>query len=158
MEKQPQILNSGIILKTYTFLFNASSDFCLLLITFAISLDPDQDRQNVGPDPDRQIRTDKMSVLIWIQTVWHYNSVPEFLFLKKLNLKKVSRRQQKHEKLPSMQQVNMPFMTATDGTFFDNFSIFYVKKGWHFIWIVCSKWVIISYVIFSTYLTSKLQG
>ena len=30
----------------------ASGDFCCLLITFANSLDPDQDRQNVGPDPD----------------------------------------------------------------------------------------------------------
>ena len=27
-----------------------SGDFCCLLITFANSLDPDQDRQNVGPD------------------------------------------------------------------------------------------------------------
>ena len=30
----------------------ASGDFCCLLITFANSLDPDQDRQNVGPDLD----------------------------------------------------------------------------------------------------------
>ena len=28
------------------------SDFCHLLITFANSLDPDQTRQNVGPDLD----------------------------------------------------------------------------------------------------------
>ena len=32
--------------------FFASSDFCLLLIIFTNSLDPDQDRQNVGPDID----------------------------------------------------------------------------------------------------------
>ena len=32
--------------------FLASDDFCHLLITFANSLDPDQDRQNVGPDLD----------------------------------------------------------------------------------------------------------
>ena len=32
--------------------FLASSDFCLLLITFANCFDPDQDRQNVGPDLD----------------------------------------------------------------------------------------------------------
>ena len=34
-------------------LFNcllSRGDFCHLLITFANSLDPDQDRQNVGPD------------------------------------------------------------------------------------------------------------
>ena len=31
-------------------LFLASSDFCCLLITFANSLDQDQDQQNVGPD------------------------------------------------------------------------------------------------------------
>ena len=30
----------------------ASSDFCCQLITFANSLDPDQDRQKVGPDLD----------------------------------------------------------------------------------------------------------
>ena len=29
-----------------------SGDFCCLLITFANSLDPDQDRQIVGPDLD----------------------------------------------------------------------------------------------------------
>ena len=32
--------------------FLASADFCHLLITFANRLDPDQDRQNVGPDLD----------------------------------------------------------------------------------------------------------
>ena len=32
--------------------FLASGDFWHLLITFANSLDPDQDRQNVGPDLD----------------------------------------------------------------------------------------------------------
>ena len=32
--------------------FHASGDFCPLLITFAISLDSDQDQQNVSPDLD----------------------------------------------------------------------------------------------------------
>ena len=32
--------------------FPASDDFCHLLITFANNLDPDQARQNVGPDLD----------------------------------------------------------------------------------------------------------
>ena len=32
--------------------FHASGDLCRLLITFANSLDPDQARQNVGPDLD----------------------------------------------------------------------------------------------------------
>ena len=32
--------------------FLAYGDFSCLLITFANSLDPDQDRQNVGPDLD----------------------------------------------------------------------------------------------------------
>ena len=31
---------------------HASSNFCSLLITFANCMDPDQDRQNVGPDLD----------------------------------------------------------------------------------------------------------
>ena len=57
-----------------------------LLITFANSLDPDQDQQNVVPDLDP---------ICLCRT--H--------FLKKLILKKkVSRRQGKHEKLPSMQR------------------------------------------------------
>ena len=30
--------------------FLASADFCRLQITFANNLDPDQNRQNVGPD------------------------------------------------------------------------------------------------------------
>ena len=33
-------------------LFPASKDICFLLITLANSLDPDQDRHNVGPDLD----------------------------------------------------------------------------------------------------------
>ena len=33
-------------------IFLASGNFFRLLITFANSLDPDQDRQNVGPDLD----------------------------------------------------------------------------------------------------------
>ena len=32
--------------------FLANGDFCRLLLTFANSLDPDQDRRNVGPDLD----------------------------------------------------------------------------------------------------------
>ena len=33
----------------------ASGDFCRLLITFANNFDPDQDRQNVGPNLDSKI-------------------------------------------------------------------------------------------------------
>ena len=43
------------VLSTSCFVFNSSAargDFCCLLITFANSLDPDQARQNVGPDLD----------------------------------------------------------------------------------------------------------
>ena len=46
--------------------FLANGDFCHLLITFANNLDADED--------------DKMSVLIWIQTVCHADSVPERIF------------------------------------------------------------------------------
>ena len=68
---------------------HASSNFSRLLITFANSLGPDQDRQNVSPDLDPNCLT--LIVLL-----------KEF-FLKKLTLKKVSRRQQKYEKLPRVQ-------------------------------------------------------
>ena len=37
--------------------FHASGDFCCLLITFANSLDPDQDQQNVGTDLDQNCVT-----------------------------------------------------------------------------------------------------
>ena len=38
------------MVSTFSLLINSSLDFCRLLITFANGLDPDQDRQNVGPD------------------------------------------------------------------------------------------------------------
>ena len=60
-------------------------EICRLLITFANSLDQYQDQQNVGPDLDP-------------------NCLCRTHFLKKLILKKVSRRQGKHKKLPSMQR------------------------------------------------------
>ena len=43
------------VVSTSCFVFNslpAKGDFCCLLITFENSLDPDQARQNVGPDLD----------------------------------------------------------------------------------------------------------
>ena len=43
------------VVSTSCFVFNslpARADFCCLQITFANSLDPDQARQNVGPDLD----------------------------------------------------------------------------------------------------------
>ena len=57
---------------------NASHNFCHLLITYAFSLDPDQDQQNVSPDLD--------------QNCW---------FCKKMN-------DQKNGKLPGMQRVKRP--------------------------------------------------
>ena len=52
------IQENRVIIKNYimtkyissSFLKLASGDFCYLLIAFANSLDPDQDRQNVRPD------------------------------------------------------------------------------------------------------------
>ena len=66
--------------------FLASDDFCRLLAAFANSLDPDQDRQNVGPDLDPNLLT-LIALLIFL-------------------CEKVSRQTHKHEKLPSMQRVN----------------------------------------------------
>ena len=47
-----------------------------------------------------------MLVLIWIQSVRHTDGIPKKIFRKKLILKKVSRRQQKHEQLTNMQRAN----------------------------------------------------
>ena len=44
--------------------FLASSNFCNLLITFANSLDPDLDRQNVGPDIDPNCLTCALLVFL----------------------------------------------------------------------------------------------
>ena len=49
-----------------------SGHFCRLLTTFANSLDPDQDQQNVGP--------------FWIRTAWHSDSIPDFFFEKSQQL------------------------------------------------------------------------
>ena len=57
--------------------FLASGDFCHLLITFANSLDPDQDRQRVRSDLDPN-RSDTLIVF------------PKEFF-EKVNLKKISR-------------------------------------------------------------------
>ena len=45
----PIFVRPDIVSKLFAF-FLASSDFCNLPITFANSLDPDKDQQNVGPD------------------------------------------------------------------------------------------------------------
>ena len=55
--------------------FLANGNVCCLLITFANSLDPDQDRQNIGPDLDPNRLT-----------------LNKRFALKKLILKKISRR------------------------------------------------------------------
>ena len=61
---------------------------------------------NLGKTVLTQIRTDILSVLIWIQTVWHSDSCRSWKnFLKELILKNIGRRQQKHERLPRMQRV-----------------------------------------------------
>ena len=44
--------------------FLASGDFCCQLITFANSLDPDQDRQHVGPDLDPNCLTGTLIVFL----------------------------------------------------------------------------------------------
>ena len=76
---------------TYLNSFPTSSNFCRLLITFANSLDPDQARQNVGPDLDPNYLT-----------LWWYSW--KICFWKKFK-KNILRRQKKHAKLPSMQRV-----------------------------------------------------
>ena len=68
--------------------FLDSGDFCRLLIAFANSLDPDQARHNVCPD----LGPNHLTLRLFLE---------EFFF-KKLTLKKVSRRQQKHEKLEDL--------------------------------------------------------
>ena len=73
--------------------FLASGNFFRLLIRFAKSLDPDQDRQDVGPDLDPNSLTH--TLIVFLKD-----------FFEKVNLKKkIIRRQQKGRKLPIMQRV-----------------------------------------------------
>ena len=52
------------ILFCYFSSFLASGDFCHLLITFANSLQPDQDLQNVVPDLDQNCLIDTLIVFL----------------------------------------------------------------------------------------------
>ena len=46
------------------------------------------------------MRPDKMSGMIWIQTVWLSIGIPERIFQKKLILKKISRQQKSMKNYP----------------------------------------------------------
>ena len=72
--------------ETCFYTYHVRGDFCRLLINFDNSLAPDQDRQIVGP------------------VLWEWSARN---FLKKFNLKKVSRWRQKREELPSMQSIKV---------------------------------------------------
>ena len=100
-----------------------------------------------------------MSGLIWVKTVCKQigrtDSVSESFFFKRLILKNVSRWQQKHEKLPSIQRVNQLSQSSalyiTNGCdsaikysswwklelheFFTNFSIYQLAKT-----LLIAKW------------------
>ena len=78
--------------------------FWRLLIPFANSLDPDQDRQNVCPDLESNRLT-------------HIDAVHERIFGKSI-LKKVSRQQQKPEKYPACKELNKKvFLIAKNNVF-----------------------------------------
>ena len=77
---------------------HASGDLRHLLMIFANSLELDQDQRSVRPDK----KPFRVSNGLDLQTV-----IDTLIFFEKVNFKKVSRRQQKHEKLPSMRRVNI---------------------------------------------------
>ena len=111
--------------------FVAGGNFCHLLIIFINSLDWEQDLQSIRPNLDsnrltlwegswknyfgeknqywrkkQQMPTKAWKIyqafLIWIQTVWHSNSVPERMFISK----KLTDDNKSMKNLPSMQRVN----------------------------------------------------
>ena len=49
------------------------------------------------------MKTNRMLVLIWIQTIWHSDSVPGGLFVKTLFWRKSADGNKKQEQFPSMQ-------------------------------------------------------
>ena len=90
--------------------FLASGNFCRLLITSGLknSTHPLVFTSASGCRASENFEisgeNDRMSVLIWIKTVWHSDSAPERIFWKSWFWKYVSRRHQKLKKLPSMQK------------------------------------------------------
>ena len=81
-----------------------------------------------------------MSVLIWIQIVLLSDSVSELIFLKKFILEKVSRPQQKQDKLPSMQRANLLIWVFNGHTdYFAVYVIHWVRTNSRFImfWKQC---------------------
>ena len=87
--------------------FLARGNCGCLLITFANNLDPDQDKQNVGPALDSKLSD---TLIVCLKELFEKKFIDTLivclkeLFEKKLILKNISRRQKHHEKLPSMQK------------------------------------------------------
>ena len=71
----------------------------VLLITFANSLNPGQAQQKSG--------------LIWIQTVWHSDGIPERLFLQKLILK-IHKQQKSMQNYPACKELVLSKIAADD--------------------------------------------
>ena len=84
------ILEINKIIKMLLFTLPASDNFCHLLISFTNSLDPDQDRQNVGPDLEHN------------RLKYYYT---EIFFEKVIFSLNVNRGQQEHERIPNMERL-----------------------------------------------------
>ena len=69
--------------------------YCRLLITFSNSLEPDQARQNVGPDLDPNCLTAVIPGVVFEEVDFEIN------------------RRQKHPQLPSMQRVKLRIFPTT---------------------------------------------
>ena len=80
---------------TYRLLISAYVLDMRLLITFVNSLDPDHDRQNLGPDLDPIKPSD--TLIVFLEE-----------FFENVNFEKSQQRQQQeHEILPSMQRIRI---------------------------------------------------
>ena len=77
--------------------FPIGVDFCRLLIIFANSLDPDQARQNVGPDLDPNCLT-----------LWWYSWK---IFWKEFIFKKNPQTTKKHAKLPACKELKAMWLS-----------------------------------------------
>ena len=89
----------------------------VVLITFANSLDPDQNRQNVGPSHDIKFK------LLVTQTVFLKD-----VFKRAFNVAK-TRTGQNHVTLPSMQRVKIAKIKALASTNNDNTEDIYTKEA-----------------------------
>ena len=72
-----KIIGTVNLTMTLTFSLLLATNICHLLITYANSLDPSHDRQNVGPDLDPKLFNTFILFLIFFEKVYFEKKTPK---------------------------------------------------------------------------------